>query len=97
MRNFIFHPIADTEIQQAAYYYERQRKNLGEEFIEEIYQYIEKIIDNPFLYPLALNNVRCCIVKRFPYKILFQIMKNEEVQILGIMHQQRQLNNWNRH
>jgi len=52
--NFIFHPSAEKELEQAAAYYEKCQIGLGHEFLEEIYSTIQRILNFPnlqFLYP----------------------------------------------
>lgn len=91
------HAIAKTDIRDATYYYEQQRKGLGKNFLNEVYQYIEKIAENPLSNPLLFGNVRRCVLKRFPYNLLYRIRKDGGVRVLSITHQHRQLNNLNRH
>lgn len=58
----------------AAYkWYESRRKGLGEEYLNEIEEYIKTIKLNPLVYQVQKHNWRYCPLKRFPFLIIYEI------------------------
>ena len=53
-------------------WYEEQKENLGESFLEGIEQRLKNIESNPYLYPLK-GKYREAIVQKFPFVIVFEI------------------------
>ena len=45
-------PVAETDIEEAANWYEMQRKGLGDEFLREVLDEIKTISDNPYMYAI---------------------------------------------
>ncbi len=93
MKPIIFLPPAEEEMLEAASYYESKAKNLGRRLISEIERSNNIINDNPELYPVLKYDIRRCIVRRFPYGILY---KNDpkEIIVIAIMHLHRKPDYW---
>lgn len=81
-------PDAQNDFEEAVIWYEEQRKNLGEEFSEEVYLKIEFINQNPRLYQAAFKNIRNAVLDQFPFTI-FYLLKNKFIHIIAIIHQSR--------
>ena len=73
MNSFRFHPEAELEMNQAAAWYESHQKNLGKRFIVSIQDALNRIQLHPELYPIIEGDVHRCLVKTFPFGILFRI------------------------
>ena len=91
--NYIFHPEARYELEQAVEFYESRQTNIGLEFLEEIYSTIYRIIDFPEAFPLISKNARRCLTNRFPFAVIYQIRENE-IFILAITHLARKPGFW---
>lgn len=61
-------------------WYEKQKHGLGHEFLNSIEDSIEKINNNPNLYPKSHLSFHRCIIKRFPFSIYFTI--EDEVVVI---------------
>ncbi len=94
MKTISFYSEAKAELYNTIHFYDGQRKGLGKDFLEEVNQYIEKIIENPLINPLFLGKARRCILKRFPYNIFYYIDKTENIHIIAIAHQHRRPTYW---
>jgi plasmid stabilization system protein ParE len=94
MRKVFFRSEAKSELFHAVNYYDCQRKKLGNEFLEKVNQHIEKIIENPLLYPIVINNARRCIIKDFPYSVFYRTTESGNICILHIVHQRRNSLDW---
>ncbi len=67
----VISPKAYNDIEQIRNWYDEQSSVAGDWFLEELYLYIKKLSKNPEQYKLVTNNVRRCLMKRFPYIIFF--------------------------
>ena len=48
-----FRPDAETDIEEAAIWYENQRPGLGDEFLDEVRSLCNAISENPAIYPVV--------------------------------------------
>ena len=81
-------PRAIEMMQDAYNWYETQKHGLGEEFIAELDIYFAKLQSHPEHFGKIRKNFRQAALKRFPYIIIFEIMKNEVV-VFGVFHTKR--------
>jgi len=95
MRKVTFHEDADSEIYEAALYYEEKAADLGLLFLDEIEKAILRILANPMAYPSVGDEVRQAIVSRFPYSILYVIESDEHLRVIAVAHQKRRPGYWN--
>jgi len=63
---FSFHPEAEEEFNQAIEYYENNEIGLGYDFSIEVHSAIQNIISFPTAWPIIEEDMRRCLVKRFP-------------------------------
>lgn len=90
---YSFHPLAVAELNEAIDYYEELQSDLGLEFAKEIFSSIQRVIEFPKAWsPLSLNTRRC-LVNRFPYGIIYQILANE-ILIIAVMQLNRKPSYW---
>jgi hypothetical protein len=75
-------------MQEAYDWYEKQRTGLGEEFLVELDVYFKKLEETPMFYGKIKKNYRQLSLNRFPYVIVFEIIKNEVI-IFAIFHTSR--------
>ena len=91
-------PVAELEAAEAAIWYDDQRRGLGDEFIEELRQAFSHIESAPRSFqPLRLYaggyDIRSCLIKRFPYVVIFRC-RTEEVLIVAVSHVRRKPLYW---
>ena len=91
--NFSFHPEADDEFIEAIAYYEDCEPGLGIDFSREVYASIQNASDYPTMWPVMEEDVRRCLVHRFPYAVLYSVEING-VFILAVMHLHRDPEYW---
>ena len=94
MRKITFHEEADSEIHEAAIYYEERATNLGLSFIEEIEKTTQCILANPRACQFVSEEVRQAQVTRFPYSILYVIESDEHIRVIAVAHQKRRPEYW---
>lgn len=90
---YSFHPEAETEFAQAIEYYEEHEVSLGYDFAVEVYSAIERAAAHPKAWPLMEAEIRRCLVRRFPYGILYA-EEEEGIFILAVMHLHRDPDYW---
>jgi len=93
MKNVIFHLLADSELHDSVYYYEKQRQGLGQEFLDEVHQAVEQITAYPYTSRMIKKGLRQKAVRRFPFNIIYRV-ENDTIFILAVMHQRRRPNYW---
>jgi len=90
---FSFHPEAESEFQGAIDYYEGYERGLGYDFSIEVYATIQNILHYPTAWPVIEEDVRRCLVNRFPYGVIYSI-EQDEIFILAVMHLRRHPDYW---
>lgn len=92
---FSFHPEARAEFDEAVDYYEKCELGLGYDFAVEAAASIQNIVNYPTAWPVIEEDVRRCLVNRFPYGVIYSI-EQDEIFILAIMHLRRHPDYWKR-
>ena len=90
---YSFHPSAKNELNEAIDYYEECQRGLGVEFTKEIYLTIHRIIEYPKAWSPLSHNTRRCLINRFPYGIIYQIL-DKEILIIAVMQLNRKPTYW---
>ena len=91
--NFSFHPEAEEEFNRAIDYYEDIEPGLGYDFASEVYSAIRLSAEFPKAWMVLEGEVRRCLVRRFPYGILYSEEGNR-IFILAVMNLHRQPTYW---
>ena len=89
---------AETDLLEAALWYEDRRENLGLEFHEAIIETCQEIGRNPARFPAYEcapqgKDVRRAIVNRFPYVVIFEDRQDGPV-IIAVAHSSRDSRFW---
>ena len=88
-----FHPDAESEMIDAAAYYESQQPDLGRRFLAAVQDAVNRILFNSRLYPVVELDVRRCLTKTFPFGVLFRETP-DKIVIMAIMHLHRDPDYW---
>jgi hypothetical protein len=89
---------AKVELRESAQWYEQKREGLGEDFVASVESALEIIEKRPRQFT-QLNvgskdrEVRRCVLKRFPYLIIFEIL-HDEILVVAIAHSKRKPMYW---
>ena len=84
----VFRRIAELEFDEAVGWYEGEREGLGQEFRAAIEEHLQRIADNPEMFPEVRREVRRVVVRRFPFVIHFRI-EQKRIVILSVFHTSR--------
>ena len=90
---FSFHTEAQAEFYEAINYHETCEQGLEEDFSMEVFLAIQHVVNYPSAWPVLEDDVRRCLVNRFPFGILYSIEQGE-VFILAVMHLHRDPDYW---
>ncbi len=88
-----FRQDAETDVADAAAWYENQSAGLGAEFLDEILATCNSIAENPQMYPVLHRDTRRAVIHKFPFGLYFRV-ENGLVTIVAVMHGSRDPNKW---
>lgn len=82
------HPLASSEIEEAARFYEQQTRGLGDRFADELTTAFEQILLFPQAASLVGRSVRKKALLRFPYSVIY-LVRDDQIVIIAVAHQKR--------
>ncbi len=90
--------IAEVEAAETALHYEKQQPALGDQFLTEFEHALDRIRRNArLLAPLenytGQQEVRRCLLRRFPYIVIFLVQADEAV-VIAVTDARRHPNSW---
>ena len=84
---------AKFELDEAIEYYESESPGLGNQFLQEVLNSLNRIANFPEAWhPLSINTRRCQTAK-FPYGLVYAILENE-ILIISVSNLHRKPNHW---
>lgn len=86
-------PKAENDVVAAVDWYEAERDGLGVRFEGHVASTLDRVCDNPSLFPLYRQGVRRALVGTFPYGILFA-ETDDEILVVAVLHLHRDPNAW---
>ena len=81
-------PKAVNDIVEASEWYDTEREGLGAHFESNVEDTLERIRQNPALFPVYRGRTRRALVKTFPYGILF-FQEDDEILVAAVLHHHR--------
>jgi len=93
MKLVTFHEDANSEMNDAAQYYEKRALGLGSSFLDAVEDSVDKILEDPNAYQLVADEIHHKIVARFPYS-LFYVIERDRIRIVAVAHQKRRPGYW---
>ncbi|HTK22022.1 MAG TPA: type II toxin-antitoxin system RelE/ParE family toxin [Mucilaginibacter sp.] len=88
MYQLVIKPKAIEMAKEAYEWYNEQQAGLGDLFLDELEGYYDKLEELPLAYSKIKKNFRQAVLHKFPYVIVFEIIK-KEVVIYSIFHTSR--------
>ena len=94
-RQLIINEEAEANISEAAFWYQKQRDGLGEEFLAEVRVSIDSAVSNPRGYRRLrrIPEVRRVLTRRFPYRIFF-VVRPDAIIVFRVIHGSRHDREW---
>lgn len=86
---------AETEMVEAAQYYNEQQPGLGSDFLDKVDAALGQIADAPvrFAFYRGSKIVRSIRMARFPYRLLF-VVESGRVWVVAVAHLHRHPDYW---
>jgi len=84
---------AESDLIEAAKYYEEKLEGLGTEFISSVETTLQSISHQPESYPIVYRNVRRTLIRKFPFGIHY-IIEESRIVVLAVFHFNRDPKNW---
>jgi toxin ParE1/3/4 len=81
----VIRPRAATQIAEAQIWYNTKKQGLGEEFLNSLEDVFQIIISNPLLFQVKHKQIRCGLLKRFPYGV-FYFIDDKRIVVLSVFH-----------
>lgn len=78
-------PMAERDLERARDWYDARRAGLGDEFLDAIAATLRELEREPTLPRLYFGNFRRILLRRFPYKIFYQIV-GDRVIVFRVLH-----------
>ena len=88
-----FHPEAREEFLAAIEFYNDSLPGLGLDFTDEVHTAVELCELLPSMWPEIAPGIRRCLLKRFPYVILYS-QEADALFIYAVMHMHRDPDCW---
>jgi plasmid stabilization system protein ParE len=90
---YVFHPEVLTEYAESVQYYMERRVEVAQAFIDAVEDAVYRIRESPTRYIVIDEDVRRCMIRKFPYGILYTI-EQDYILILAVMHCSREPGYW---
>ena len=84
---------AEIELHEAVLYYENMEHGLGKRFLHEFENSINQIKKYPSMWRKLTGKFRRCLIKDFPYGIIYQI-REKELLVVAIANLHRKPGYW---
>lgn len=93
MKRLTYLSVAETELAEAALYYDQQEPGLGRAFADAVTEVASRIQQNPERWAFYADPVRSCRIWPFPYRLLYRELP-DRIQIVAIFHLSRRPGSW---
>lgn len=88
-----FHPQAETELNDAAEWYESKQPGLGGQFGDEVRLALGRALAMPSAWQEVAPGIRRSLTHRFPYGVLY-LWTADELHVLAVMNLRRHPDYW---
>ena len=84
-----YHPAVEAELREIERYYEERSPGLGRQFIDEFERQVLALAATPRRWRVVKDDVRRCLMRRFPYIVYFKQLDSVRIRITVVKHQRR--------
>ncbi len=88
MADISIHPDAEAEYEAALAWYMARGEQVAAGFETAFDQTLESVAANPELYPLRDDRHRFCLLRRYPYSVIYRV-EGIRIQVVAIAHARR--------
>ncbi len=94
MARFEFHPAAQVEYEEALKWYFARSPSAAERFETDVEHGLHFIGSSGDLCPKYDESHRYCMLRHFPYSLVFSVAAESSIQIVAVMHASRRPGYW---
>jgi mRNA-degrading endonuclease RelE of RelBE toxin-antitoxin system len=91
-----FHRLASRELRSALAWYRDRDLDIAIRFQAAVETAIERIKFDPDSHPLERSRFRWVRVRRFPYRVIFERIDSDTIQVIALVHARRREAYWRR-
>lgn len=88
-----YHSEFDSDVIEAAEWYERSSRELALDFVDRVEEAVSKILSDPHRRSPIDFGLRYWPLKRFPHIVFYDITETE-ILLIGVMHPARRPDKW---
>ena len=92
-RRLIVRPLAESDVYDAATWYESRQAGLGLRFLDAVDHVFKRMHTAPLQFPSISSAVRRALLQTFPFAVYFHVT-DEAVVILAVLHLHRDPRVW---
>jgi len=92
-RRWIIRPLAESDIDHAARWYDDRQPGLGLRFLDALDKVFARIRVVPMQFPTVSTHVRRALLHTFPYAVYFRVT-DETLIVLAVLHLRRDPRTW---
>ncbi len=89
----VFLAPAQTELDEAVDWYNRQAAGLGRELLDELDRAVRRALAFPLSYPEVERGLRRCRLARFPYGVIYGV-DGDNFVVVAVAHLHRRPRYW---
>ena len=89
-----FHRLASRELRLAVAWYRERDLDAARRFQEEVENAVSQIRSRPESQPMESGSFFRTRVQRFPYRLVFEWIDSETIQVLALIHDRRRPGYW---
>jgi plasmid stabilization system protein ParE len=93
VRDLIFHPEADEDYRHAYRWYEERSARAAQRFETEVENILNRISNEPELFPKYDATNRFAVVRRFPYSVVYRPL-DDCLYVIAVAHSSRSPGYW---
>ncbi len=94
MNVVLFHAEMADDLNEASRWYERQKRGLGRRFRDAFDETLDRVVASPLRFSPVGAEMRCARLKKFPYGIFYEYVRESVVVVYGVLHQSRDPELW---
>lgn len=88
-----YHPEALADEQRIVRWYRKQSQRTALRFLDALEKALDRIESNPLQYSVYLDNSRACMLRKYPYMIIYRVY-SRSITIFAITHGKRKQHHW---
>jgi plasmid stabilization system protein ParE len=93
LKPLTYHPRASEEIDEAYSWYAMRSTQAADGFYEELFRAVNRVRQQPGLFPLYLHGTHRAVLDRYPFSVVFRELPHE-IQIVAVAHAKRRPGYW---